>query len=209
MNKKLLILFSVVIIGGFFAGFHYWREFTSVPDWYLSQGSNSRQESEKNDEAIANQLQLDSQDINQILIQKISENTQYNKLLQSAKSIKAHLENNTLEIGGVFNPSEIPEENLDETQKAILEKTIQTFPQLKDVDIYVGLIGQPKIENERLIFDKDSKLKIGKLTLPANELALRFGISTEELQQYLDKQIAKLNIQGIQIDGDKITIKKN
>ncbi|MCU0535963.1 MAG: hypothetical protein MUD14_18905 [Hydrococcus sp. Prado102] len=209
MNKKLLILFSVAIIGGFLGGFHFWRGFTSVPNWYRNQASNTIQASDKTDGAIAKKIQLGSQDINQLLSQKISENTQYSKLLQSAKSIKAHLENNTLEIGGVFNPSEIPEANLDETQKAILDKTLQTFPQLKDVDIYVGLVGQPKMENGRLSFDKDSKLRVGKLTLPVNELAPRFGISTEELQQYLDKQIAKLNIQGIRLDRDKITIEKN
>jgi hypothetical protein len=206
MNKKILILFSVAIIGGFFGGFHFWRGFTSVPNWYRNQASNTIQVNKKTNEAIANKIQLDSEDINQILSQKISENTQYIKLLRSAKSIKAHLENNTLEIGGVFNPSEIPEENLDETQKVILEKTLQTFPQLKNVDIYVGLVGQPKMENDRLSFDKDSKLKVGKLTLPVNELAPRFGISTEELRQYLDRQIAKLNIQGIKLDGDKITV---
>jgi hypothetical protein len=209
MNKKLLILFCVAIIGGFLGGFHFWRGFTSVPNWYRNQASNTIQTSEKMESAIANHIQLDSEDIDRLLSQKLSENTQYSKLLQSAKSIRAHLENNTLEIGGVFNPSEIPEENLDETQKAILEKTLQTFPQLKDVDIYVGLVGQPKIENGRLSFDKDSKLRVGKLTLPVNDLAPRFGISTEELQQYLDKQIAKLNIQGIKIDGDTMTIEKN
>jgi hypothetical protein len=209
MNKKLLIFFLIAIIGGFLGGFHFWRGFTSIPNWYRIQSSNTTQASDRNNEAIANQLQLNNQDINRLLSQKISENTQYSKLLRSAKSIEAHLENNTLEIGGVFNPSEIPSENLDATQKVILEKTLQTFPQLKNVDIYVGLVGQPKIENGRLSFDKDRKLKVGKLTLPVNELAPRFGISTEELQQYLDRQIAKLNLQGIQLDGDTMTSEKN
>jgi hypothetical protein len=215
MFKKLLILFLVAIVGGFAAGFYYWRQFAAVPDWYKTQNTNTKNERLEITSQIQRSpdsnnnltLQLNREDLNQLLAKKISESSQSSQLLQSAKSIKANLENNTLEIGGVFNPSEIPEDSLDETQKAILDKTIQTFPQLKDLDIYVGVVGQPKVENGRLTLDKDSKLKVGKLTFSIDEIAPKFGLSPDRLGRYLEQELAKLNIQGIQVENDKMTIK--
>ncbi|OKH26697.1 hypothetical protein NIES593_01210 [Hydrococcus rivularis NIES-593] len=215
MFKKLLIIFLLAIVGGFAAGFYYWRQFAAVPYWYKNQSTNIKNErleitnqiQRSSDSGNNLTLQLNREDLNQLLAKKISENSQSSQLLQSAKSIKANLDNDTLEIGGVFNPSEISEDSLDETQKAILDKTIQTFPQLKDLDIYVGIVGQPKFENGRLTLDKDSKLKVGKLTFSIDEIAPKFGLSPDKLDRYLEQELAKLNIQGIQIENDKMMIK--
>lgn len=214
MLKKLLILVSIAIVGGFAAGFYYWRQVTGLPDWYQSQKNTTEQiESEKQTTNIKvtgtnnnATLQLDREDINRLLEKKISENSQDNQLLRSVKSIQANLDKNTLEVGGVFNASEISEENLDEIQKVILAKTLQSFPQLKTIDIYVGLVGQPKIENGRFILDKDSKLKVGKLSFTLDEFAQKFGLSTEQLQQYINLEIAQLNIHELKLNNDKITI---
>ncbi|AFY79686.1 MAG: hypothetical protein IGR93_14445 [Hydrococcus sp. C42_A2020_068] len=205
MFKKLLIIFLLAIVGGFAAGFYYWRQFAAEPDWYKTQNINTKNEHLEITSQIP--LQLNREDVNQLLAKKISENSQSSQLLQSAKSIKANLENDTLEIGGVFNPSEISEDSLDETQKAILDKTIQTFPQLKDLNIYVGIVGQPKFENGRLTLDKDSKLKVGNLTFSIDEIAPKFGLSPDKLDRYLEQELAKLNIQGIQVENDKMMIK--
>jgi hypothetical protein len=213
MFKKLLILLSIAIVGGFATGFYYWRQFTTLPDWYQSQESEQmiaqiKQNSDEQKSSTGKDitLQLNREDINRILVKKVAENSQYSHLLRSAKSIQANLENNTLEIGGVFNPSQIPQESLDETQKAILDQTLQNFPQLKNLDIYVGVVSQPKVENGRLILDKNSTLKIGKLSFTIDEFASKFGIAPEKLQQYLEVEVAQLNIQGLKIDNDKMTI---
>jgi hypothetical protein len=202
MFKKLLILFSIALVGGFIAGFYYWQQFTSLPEWYQGQDSNPINQNKQTEQ----QKQKANEEINQLLVQQISEKSQSSQLLRSAKSIQAHLENNQLEIGGVFNPSEIPVGSLDETQQFILDKAIQTFPQLQDLDIYVGIIGQPKVENGRLILDDNSKLRVGKLTFTVDEIAQRFGLAPDKLQQYLELEIAKLNLQGVKINDDTMTL---
>lgn len=213
MIKKLLIVSSIVIVTSFAAGFYYWQQVTGLPNWYQSQNNNTGQLDQKQKTNIQvtgtnnnATIQLDRDDINQLLQKKIAEHSQSSQLLRSAKAIQANLDNNTLEVGGVFNASELSEENLDETQKVILEKTLQSFPQLKNIDIYVGLVGQPKIENGRLVLDKDSKLKVGKLSFTLDEFAKKFGLSTEQLQRYLNLEIAQLNIQELRLENDKMTI---
>jgi CBS-domain-containing membrane protein len=217
MLKKLLILFSIALVVGFTAGFYYWRQVTGLPEWYHQNNNITEQIApEKQTTNIqvtgANNnatINLDRQDINRLLEKRIAENSQYSQLLRSAKSIQANLDNNILEVGGVFNASEISKENLDETQKVILDKTLQSFPQLKNIDIYVGIVGQPRVENGHLILERDSKVKVGKLSFRIDEFAQKFGLSTEQLQQYLNLEIARLNIQELKLDNDKIIIEIN
>jgi cell division protein YceG involved in septum cleavage len=197
MFKRLLILFTVVIIASFLAGFYYWRQFSSIPTWYQNKQENATQIKEK---------KRKSNDINKILTEKIIERSQSSQILRSAKSIKANLDRDKLEIGGVFNPSEIPQEKLDETQKAIMNKAITTFPQLKNLDIYVGLVSQLKLKNGHLVQDENNQLKVGKLSFTVDELAKRFGFSADKLHQYIDSEVAKLDLQNIAIDNDTIPL---
>jgi hypothetical protein len=199
MLKKLLILFVAVIvgIGSFATGFYFLRQLISVPDWYYGRDRSIQQTS----------TTTTTEDINRLIIREISEKSESSHILRAAKSIKANITTNQLEIGGVFNPSEIPAGSLDETQQTIVDKAIGTFPQLKNIDIYVGIVGTPKIENDRLGFGENSSLKVGKLTFPVSEFAQRFGLSPEQFQQYLDLEIAKLDIQGININQDTTTVR--
>jgi hypothetical protein len=218
MAKRLILLFSIAIVGGFLAGFHSWRQIAAVPSWYRIQKSDRYLEIALVEGKVKQQLyqpistgnnltiELSKKDVNQILLDRVIENSKNSNLLKFAKSIRANLTNNSLEIGGIFNPSEISAESLDELPKTMLEKTLKIFPQLKNLSFYVGLVGQPKIENGQIKFDANSKLKIGKLSFAIDTVAKKFGIPTEDLQQYLDLEVAKLNIQEIKIDNDTMTV---
>jgi hypothetical protein len=218
MAKRLILLLSIAIVGGFLAGFHSWRQIAAVPTWYRTQKPYQYSEINQMEGTVKQQLyqplstgnnltiQLSNEDVNQILLDRVTKNSQNSNLLKFAKSIRANLQNNSLEIGGIFNPSEISAESLDELPKNMLEKTLKTFPQLKNLSFYIGLVGQPKIENGQIKFDTNSKLKIGKLSFAIATVAKKFGISTQELQQYLDLEVAKLNIQDIKIDDDTMTV---
>lgn len=218
MKKRLILLVLMAIIGGFLAGFHSWRNLAAVPTWYRIKTPDRSLETNQIEEPVKQQIyqplstgnnltvRLSDRDVNQILLERVTENSKNSNLLKFAKSIRANLQNNSLEIGGIFNPSEISIESLDELPKTMLEKTLKTFPQLKNLSFYVGLVGQPKLENGQIKFDKNSKLKIGKLSFALDTVAKKFGISTQDLQQYLDLEVAKLNIQTIKIDDDTMTL---
>ncbi|HEY9729682.1 MAG TPA: hypothetical protein V6D50_24805, partial [Chroococcales cyanobacterium] len=114
-----------------------------------------------------------------------------------------------IESGTVVNLSGLPKNQLDEKQNAAIEKLVNTFPPLKDRDVYVGISGKPLVENGQLEWDDNTKIKLGNLSLSINELAQRLDVSPETLKQELNlsSQIGKLRVSELELKGDRVLLK--
>ncbi|MDJ0900561.1 MAG: hypothetical protein QNJ55_17300 [Xenococcus sp. MO_188.B8] len=229
MLRKFVIILSLLLVGGAAYAYHYWLQLTKVPEWYQSENPSINQAIDIKDisalqaaqsqitDKIQRQIQqsssesnssvdikLDEQEINQLLIAKVAENSNQRKILQVAKSIQTKIKDDMIEIGAAIAPSQIPTESLTKSQQKILEQAFTIFPQLKNQDVYIGIQGQPRVENGRLIFDSNSKIKVGNVSLDINELSQRMGLSPKKLRQQLELEINQLNIQGVDLNANEV-----
>ncbi len=230
MVKKSIIILSLLLVGGTAYTYHYWLQLTKLPEWYQSQqpsvdrAINIKDISEiqaakaQINDKIQQQIQqetpksnkggvdikLDEQEINQLFISNVAENSNQRKILQAAKSIKTNVEDDTIEIGAAIDPSQIPAESLTKSQRKILDQALDIFPQLKNKDVYIGIQGQPRAKNGRLIFDSNSKIKVGNISLDINELSQRLGLSPEKVRQQLELEINQLNIRDVDLNGNEV-----
>ena len=91
----------------------------------------------------------------------------------------------------------------------MVERVVSKFPQLKDQDIYIGIEGQPKLENGQLTLPNNSQVRIGNLTFTLSEVAQKLGVPRDRLQQSLNLNIDELNLQDLQFKENEVILKVN
>lgn len=233
--KKVVFAVSVFLGIGIAIGYYYWRQATQIPKWYIAQSENTGttlavknsskliaakaraiekinsrvDESFKNSPAQPVEVQLDPQDVNELVTVKIAEKANNDKVFLPVSSIRTTIQEGRIESGTVVNLSELPKNQLDENQNAAIEKLVNTFPPLKDRDVYVGISGKPLVENGQLEWDDNTKIKLGNLSLSINELAQRLGVPPEKLKQEfnLPSQLGRLQVSDLELKGDRVLLK--
>jgi hypothetical protein len=154
-------------------------------------------------------VSLNAQDFNQLVQAEISNQLQSRKIAPVLPNIQANLENNNLELGTVINPAKLKTLDLPRQQQAMVERVVSKFPQLKDRDIYIGIEGQPKLENGQLTLPNNSQVRIGNLTFTLSEVAQKLGVDPTRLQQSLNLNIDELNLQDLQFKENEVILKVN
>lgn len=151
------------------------------------------------------EIKLNSQEFNDLVVAEIAQKNLNPLIIQTTKGVKTSIKNGTLEAGTVINLASIKPEQLPTEQKAQLDQIIQTFPFLTQREIYIALEGKPTLENGKLNFDDNTRIKIGNLSLTLAEISQKIGISKQELQTgiNLDLQLGNYQINDIKIKDDK------
>ncbi|MDJ0898314.1 MAG: hypothetical protein QNJ55_05835 [Xenococcus sp. MO_188.B8] len=232
MVRKLIIISSLLLVGGTAYTYHYWLQLTKVPEWYQSENSSINQAinikdtsdiqaaktqitdkiqqqiqqstPESNNSNNSVDIKLNEQEINQLLITNFVDHSNQKEILQVAKSIQTTVKDDTIEIGAAITPSQIPAESLTKSQKKVLDQAFNIFPQLKNQDVYIGIQGQPRAQNGRLIFDSNSKIKVGNVSLDINEISQRLGLSPGKIRQKLELELNQINIQDVDLNGSDV-----
>lgn len=236
MVKKLLMVIALLGAGSIGVGYYFWTQATSLPTWYQNQSTSQKNDAhsqtstnsptnvitatkEKIQEQIQTEIQQGSvtpdqavnvtlapQEFNQLIQSELSQQLRSRKLSQIAPHIQSNITNNQLEIGTVINPQKLEKVDLPRHQQAIVNKVVTSFPQLKNQDIYIGITGQPKLENGQLILPNDSQVRVGNLNFTLPEISKRLGVSPQRLQQSLNLNIDQLNLRDLQLKENEVTL---
>ncbi len=145
------------------------------------------------------EVTLDSNKFGQFVISSIPQTTQSEQLLPAIKAINTEIDAGQLKIGIVVNTAEIPLEELTEEMQSQFQKTLSTFPFLKDKEIYLALSGQPSLESGEVILGKNAKVQIGGLTMDLSDASAKMGIPFESFERQIYLQLGQLNIQDISL----------
>jgi len=159
----------------------------------------------KTPNAIA--LHLDNKDVQQILLEGIAQNPQTQPFLASTKAMKTTIKDRTIEIGTVINTEEMLKSNVNPQRQQQVEQFIQVFPQFKNRDLYVQFEGEPELKQGKIVFDNNSRIKIGKLSLSIAELSQKLGISPDKITEYLSINANVVDLKDIQLKDNQLTLK--
>jgi hypothetical protein len=230
--KKILAiaaLFSIGLLVG--TGYSYWKNATSLPDWYQAsttepvalptatvspipspRSATVIQETIKTAQPGAVQEQLTASEVDNLIMAGLTKSSGKSRPLPSAiKGIKTQIQQNQIRTGAIIDLAAI-EQMPPSPRTEMIRKILQVMPQLRGQPVYIGVIGRLVVKDGQPQLSADSKLQIGKVELPLDDVAQQLGMSRSAVEknltsylQFRDLNIDKIDLtdQGAVITGQK------
>ncbi|MGB7414973.1 MAG: hypothetical protein WA902_12265, partial [Thermosynechococcaceae cyanobacterium] len=153
------------------------------------------------------EVRLDAHTFNEFVVSSIPANQQTNAILPAVKGINAEIKDQKLKVRLVVNTAEIPLKELPKESRSQLEQTLNTFPFLKNKEIYLGVVGQPRLKNGQVVLGKQTKVQVGGLTMNLADASQRIGIPVETLEQKINLQLGQLKVEDIDFTDNAAVLK--
>lgn len=168
---------------------------------------NAREQQTHNRKNV--EIELNNKEVNDLVMTTIAKQVESRQLQSAVPSIQTNIKEGKIETGAVVNLSSVPKNQLPKSETALVEKALKTFPFLENQKIYVGISGQPRIENGQVKLDQNTKIKLGDLSFSVSELAQRLNVPQEQLEQKLNRslQLGSLKVNDIELIDNKVRLK--
>ncbi len=233
--KKFGVVLLCTAAGVFSLLYYCWTQATELPEWYTSQGRSGQNLQnpghqdevktkvlkEKIDQEIKTNLRknqnlgggknvevkLNEDDVNYLLTSEIAKNSERSKILKAVKGANTTIESGKVKSGIVANLENIPTNELVESEKLVLMKLIEAFPYLKNKEVYIGIVGKPELESNKLKLDQNTEITVGNLTFPLSELSKKLNIPQSELEKSISLEFGKLKVNHVEFVGNTALVK--
>lgn len=227
MKAKQVVILLLFLIFGAIAGTaaalaFYWNRATALPAWYASaedpsllgagaenllQAKLASGDGVRYGENNQVEITLSEAELNQVIVAELVRNPETARFLQAARGVNTTIEGDRINGGVVINMGDLPTQNLPSEGQRIVQQAVNQLPILRNQDVYVGIEGSPRLENGRLVFDPDTRIRLGNMRLTVPEVARLLGLSPAQLQEQIDLALpqAGLVLDGIEfVDGNAI-----
>jgi hypothetical protein len=222
--RKILLYLSLSILAAI-AGMAYytWNQVTELPGEYVEaleeseakDGTALQSPAQIQQQAVATQqkiidrvsqsapgdkvaVEITDRDLRNIVVSKLHSHPQTPTAATGVKVVNTKIQGGQLHAGAVINLGEFSQESGASESAMIANKLTEKLPFLKDRDIYVAVEGKPVVENGKVKFDRDTKIKVGNMSLTIAQLAENLGVSEAKIEKLMN---LKLNQTGMQIDS--------
>ena len=148
------------------------------------------------------EITLSEQDVTGLVNSAIFAGVSDSEFAAVVKGTHTEIENGRIESGAVVDLRELPLEELSPEEQAAIAQVFQTFPILKDREVYIGIEGTPKVKNGRIQLDRNTKIKVGNLSMKLSQLSQQTGTPIATLE---DKINRALDLEGIRINRLELT----
>jgi hypothetical protein len=213
--KKFLWILAIGLVGLVGSTvYYYWTEATATPDWYKEAAAESEPASPSPSVPSAtaplvpapSTMMLEGKPLDNKISAAPSPSptatatiaspvpTPTNsvaaspkptvKPLPGVKAIKTQIRQETLRSGALLDLAAM--ESLPAGQQSeLVKKLLTVMPQLRGREIYIGVNGKLIEQNGRRQLSTDSKLAIGKVELPLDDVASQMNLSRSKLDQMI------------------------
>ncbi|MBD2079390.1 hypothetical protein [Leptolyngbya sp. FACHB-17] len=134
------------------------------------------------------QVALSSQELNDLLVTKITEKSGGKGLPNSVKGFQTSVKNDQLKTGAVVDIKELQNSGIGSQHQALLTQITEKIP-MSDRKVYIGIEGKPEIQNGKLHFDQNAKIQVGNMSFTITEVANRLGVSPQKVQDQLNLEL--------------------
>jgi hypothetical protein len=203
--KKIPWILAIGIIGLGSTVYYYWTEATTTPDWYKEATAESETASPSPTVTSTTAPLVNStssampQASNSPLVQPLGTSIASPsptttvptpspkptvKPLPGVKAIKTQVRQDTLRSGALLDLAAM--ESLPAgRQTELVQKLLTVMPQLRGREVYIGVNGKLIEQNGQRQLSADSKLAIGKVELPLDDVASQMNLSRSKLDQMI------------------------
>jgi hypothetical protein len=158
---------------------------------------------------VTHEVQLDPKTFSEFVISSIPQTPQSEVILPAIKAINTEIDAGQLKIGLVVDTAELPIEQLPEEMRSQLEHTLTTFPFLKNQEVYLSVVGQPRLESGQVFLGENAKVQIGGLKMDLTDVSEKIGLPVEVLEQKINLQLGQLNVQDIKFSQNTAVLSGN
>lgn len=123
-----------------------------------------------------------------------------------ARSVSAQIIDGKLEGGVTVNLSALPPDSLSSKERSLLESALRAIPELSKQDIYIGLSGQPIVEDGQVQWGPNLRVHVGGIALSVEQIAQQIGINEADLRKELNQVLADLKVSSLAIEGNQLRI---
>lgn len=225
MPKIIFKLLGVALIATIGGAYYVWQQAIQVPEEYTEATTDDKVDSlslplqpsqitervaltkqkitAPIDRAQSGQkvkIELSDRDINNLVVAKLAKSQLDRQIPVGIKGIKTNIKDGKIYTGAMVNLDQLTHNSKPGSQAAALSKLTDKLAFLKGRDVYVGIVGKPTVEGDRVKFAPDTQIKIGNMNFTLTQLAENLGISPAKLQQTLDLQLQQQNFKVNRID---------
>jgi hypothetical protein len=229
--KKIIALVALCSIGLTIGiGYFYVQRASELPEWYtekpeLTQPPNSTpsnspsatppprtataiQEKIKTAKPGAMQEKLTAAEVDNLIVASLTNQNGETKALPPAvKGIKTQIQQDQIRTGAIVDLAEV--ENMPSSSRTeMMRRLLKIMPQLRGKPVYIGVAGKLSVKDGQPQLAPDSKLQIGKVELPLNDVAKQLGVSRSTLEENVTNylQFRNLDIENIDLTDQGATI---
>ena len=234
--KKIIALVALCSIGLTIGiAYFYVQRASELPDWYTEQSepTQSPNSTSPTQPSATNppprtadiikeklqaakpgkvQEQLTAPEVDNLIVAGLTQSNGVKKALPPAvKGIKTQIQQDIIRTGAIVDLAEV--ENMPSSSRTeMMGRLLKIMPQLRGKPVYIGVAGKLSIKDGQPQLAPDSKLQIGKVELPLNDVARQLGVSRSALEENVTNylQFRNLDIEKIDLtdQGAMITGKK-
>jgi hypothetical protein len=228
--KKIIALVALCSIGLTIGiAYFYVQRASELPEWYtdkpeIIQSPNSTpsnipspasprtatviQEKIQAAKPGAVQEKLTAAEVDNLIVASLTNKNGETKALPAAvKEIKTQIQQDQIRTGVIVDLAEV--ENMPSSSRTeMMGRLLKIMPQLRGKPVYIGIAGKLSINDGQPQLSPDSKLQIGKVELPLNDVAKQLGVSRSALEEYVMNylQFRNLDIEKIDLTDQGATI---
>ncbi len=223
----LTVLCSIGITMG--VAYFYVQRASELPDWYaddqpaqtpssfkppsppLTPPARTATTIQKNFQTAkpgAVQEQLTAAEVDNLIIAGLTKNNSAAKNLPLAvKSIKTQIQQDQIRTGAIIDLAEV-ESMPPSPRTEMMGRLLKIMPQLRGKPVYVGIAGKLLVKDGQPELAPDSKIQVGKVELPLNDVAQQLGVSRSKLAEHVTNylQFRNLDIETIDLTDQGATI---
>lgn len=196
---RFLLSLVIVIIFGALALLYFGQ---ATPEWYDPSkqkdaqqgyqelkskyaGSNgSKLIESKVRQLLFGELKLSEEELNAIVFATLQGSEDGRRLLSASDGLNVQIKQETVEVGVILNLDKAAK--VDKKMKKYVAELRDKLPFIRGQHLHLAIESLPSVANGQLLFDKDMRVKIGRITLSKKrvlDLMSRVGAKPDKLKQ--------------------------
>lgn len=152
-------------------------------------------------------VKLTAQELNQFVVTALPSQALNPKVLAAVKAMRTEIKDSQVTTGVILDTAILPMEQLPPEYRLAVKGLLQSFPVLQDKEIYIGIEGQPRLQQGKVLLGENARLVIGKMRFAYADIRDRMQIPSTALDKSVTLQLGQLQIEDLDFQDRLVVLK--
>lgn len=149
-------------------------------------------------------IEIGERELEALVVGRLSREPDGRALLRAARAVRVSIGPDAVELGAVIDPARLPEESTGNQAAEAIRSLTHRVPGLANRELYFALRGVPAARNGDLLLDDSTRVRLGRLTLPAAATAAALDVERSALLHGVEIDLGHLRLESIELAPGKL-----